>query len=157
MQSYEDSSKNSEVVLVKLSRFQEIMLFQIKWVLLSSMIIAFIDTVFMITIDWISFSFDILLILNQVYTLFYVSSTFNYGLSDSDQFKTVVSSGLRMNIFFYLFLILFVVSIFWDNDSFFSYDEFDQYFIWVYIVLFVIKEFLLKYSQMLIVRLGCLR
>lgn len=157
MQSYEDGSKNSEVVLVKLSRFQEIMLFQIKWVLLSSMIIAFIDIVFMITIDWISFSFDILLILNQVYTLFYVSSTFNYGLSDSDQFKTVVSSGLRMNIFFYLFLVLFVVSIFWDNDSFFSYDEFDQYFIWVYIVLFVIKEFLLKYSQMLIVRLGCLR
>ena len=119
----------------------ELKLIKLKWLIFYLIFLELIQIIFILPFDIISLIIDIVVLFNLVCDFYFLNK---YQFLPSDQ-KILHRCKTKANIFFFGFIFDVLVTSIIKNENFISYDEYDKFFTYVYIINSAVKIFLFKY------------
>ena len=119
----------------------ELKLIKMKWMLFYLIILDLIEIIFMMPFDNISLFIDILLMFSLIYDFYFLNK---FQFLPSDQ-KVLHRCKSKANIFFIGFILDVIITSIFNPDGLISYDEYDKFFAYTYIINSAVKIFILKY------------
>lgn len=149
MQSFSLESATTTQI-AKLSKQQILAINKVKWVMIYSIVILLTESCFFFFLCYSTLAVNALLLINNIYSLYYTYKTLNTKAYLSEEYNKVLGNKLRLDSLFYVMIVDLIVSVSIYHIGFITYDEYEKYFTYVYLIVSLMKISIVKWGSLLL-------